>query len=1033
MSSLPSPRKTKRAAQVLILGVVLSVAATILWQKWLQRRTSGDIVEQAIVLEAQISSRVESYLAMLRGGAGLFAASREVTRAEFKNYIAPIDIDRNYPGTQGIGFTQRIPAGELATFEERERAAGRPNFRVWPDHPREEYHSIVFLEPEDERNLAAVGFDMFAEPMRRNAMERARDTARAAISGRVTLVQEIDENKQPGFLIYFPVYKKGRAPEMIDERRASLLGFIYAPFRAHDFLRGMVLRAENQALPVAVFDGAEPTADRLFYGAIPDERQSSWFNVHLVRSLTIVDRTWTLVYSAPVMEVLPWWGILAAGLLTTFGVYLLVWREQRALERAELSEAETREREGEIALLVDAIPGMVAFVDAQGVFRMFNRRLQEWFGVQPKELIGRSIKEGTRPVTYKALEHYIERAQRGESVSFEHWFNPGKTNPATGFAARYLALHLVPHASASGQFLGFYVVSSDLTAHKRAEEGARFVADCSQLLLATTGEQEMLRGLVRVAVPRVADVAAVFRVVDGKLITAAVAHADSKVEDALNAQLTGTQIGTDDGSGLAEAARTGAVAVLPEVILENLGGELGQPAQRELLKRLNLRTVLHIPVVVRGRVWAVLSLGTTSLSGRRFSAGDVSLGEEVSTRMRLAVENAMLFAEAQQEVIERRRAQDEVRATEERLRLFVAGARDYAMLMLNADGRIASWNEGAERILGFTEHEAVGMHFAQLFSEDDRQALLPEAELRIAAETGVAPDERWHVRKDGTRFWASGHTVRLQGPDGTPRGFAKIMRDLTGMKLTEEELEQRVRQRTLELNEAIQELEAFSYSVSHDLRAPLRSIRSFTQFTLEEAGQKLNEDERSYLDRAQRAAARLDRLISDLLAYTRVSKNRVELSSVDLDALVGDIQREHDEFREPAARVRIDGPLGLVTGNEAYLTQCITNLLGNAVKFVPEGRMPEVHIYSERHGTNVRLNVSDNGIGIAPEHQSRIFEIFERLHRGADYEGTGVGLAIVRRAVQRMNGTIGLSSEIDKGSTFWIELPASTVPPTMRA
>jgi PAS domain S-box-containing protein len=442
------------------------------------------------------------------------------------------------------------------------------------------------------------------------------------------------------------------------------------------------------------------------------------------------------------------------------------------------------------------------------------------------------------------------------------------------------------------------------------------------------------------------------------------------------------------------------------------------------MERLGIRSVLHIPVTVRDRVWAVLTLAMAE-SGRRYGTEDLPLAEEISTRIRLAVENALLFREARQELEERRRAERTARESEERFRLLIEGARDYAMILLDPDGRIASWNPGAERLLGFTEQEALGLSFAMLFNADDRTAGMPEQELDNARRAGSAPDERWHVRKDGSRFWASGHTVALRDEQGAVRGFAKVMRDLTGWKLSEEELERRVQQRTLELNEAVQELEGFSYSVSHDLRSPLRSIQSFTSFTLEEANARLTEAERGYLGRVQRSAARLDRLISDLLAYTRVSKTRVPLEPLCLDTLVGQILREHPEFNQPAADVEIRGPLGRVVGNEAYVTQCVTNLLGNAVKFVAPDRLPVVRIWSERIGPNVRLNVEDNGIGVPPEHAGRIFQIFERLHPGGAYEGTGVGLAIVRRAAQRMNGSVGVRPAAGEGSVFWLDLPAA--------
>lgn len=1012
--------------RVLLIGLLASVAAAVAWQRWLIARTAGELQEQAMVFEANMGTRMEAFLTLLRGAAGLFAARDDVRRAEFEAYTAPLDLARNYPGMQGVGFTRRIAATELQQVEQRMRAEGMLDFRVWPREPRAEYHSILFLEPRDARNRAAIGYDMFTEPTRRAAMERAWTTGRGAMSGTVTLVQEIDAQKQPGFLIYYPVYAGGRVPPSVEERQKLLIGFAYAPFRAWDFMRPQVADLERQEVQLTVFDAAAPERARQIFGPPLEPRLSAWTTVRRPRPLALVDCTWGLVYTTRVQSRVPWWAVLLTGLTATAGVTLIVRHGERAEARAELSEAAVREREGELALLVQAMPGLVAFVDREERFRVFNGRLREWFGVEPAQLIGKTVRESAQPETYAHLGPILRRALAGERMEFARWFNPVHGTGSEELPARYLGVHLVPHIAADGRRGGFYAVVSDLTAHKRAEESARFVADCSNLLIAARGEEDMMRGLVRLAVPRVADAAVVFRVdpAAAKMRVISLAHLDERIEAALGGRFLNMEISTAGETGLAAAARTGRVAVVTRIDPAVVAERLGLAAERGAFERLRLRTVLHVPVMVRDRVWAVLTLGTAD-SGRRFSEADLPLAEEIATRMRLAVENALLFAEAQQEVQERRRAERDVRETREQLELFLEGARDYAMFLMDAERRITAWNHGAERILGFSEEEALGMSADQIFGAEDRAAGAPEKEAELAIKEGAAPDERWHLRKDGTRFWASGHMVALRDESGV-RGFAKIMRDLTGMKLTEEELELRVRQRTMELKEAVQELESFSYSVAHDLRSPLRSIQSFTQFTIDEAGPKLGPDERGYLERVQRAAARLDRLISDLLAYSRVSKTRVDLVPVNLDRLVDDICREHDEFRLPKADVQMDGTLGTVLGNEAYLTQTVTNLLGNAVKFVAPGKLPVVRIWSARMGANVRVYFRDNGIGIAPEHHARIFDIFERLHRHGTYEGTGVGLAIVRRAVQRMNGSVGIESEPDAGTTFWVELPAAS-------
>lgn len=746
--------------------------------------------------------------------------------------------------------------------------------------------------------------------------------------------------------------------------------------------------------------------------------------MRVVHTIPVVDRTWSIIYCAEVVSPISGWLVMLAGLVLTSGAMLVLRREESALARAEQSAAMTRERESELALLVQAMPGMVVFVDREGRFQVFNARLKDWFGISPSRLIGRTLREVARPESVRELEPAVQRALAGEILEIERWFHPASAGEGSELPARFLSIHFVPHRGPTGQVGGFYAVVTDLTAHKRAEDSARFVADCSNLLISSRGEDEIMRGLVRLAVPRVADAAVIMRLVDpDRLAVVALAHGDATVETELNRAFRKTEISPAAESGLAVAARTGKVTVIERIEPETTVRRLGLAEARDAFERLGLRTALHVPVLVRGRVWAVLTLGTAA-SGRRFSAEDVPLAEEISTRIQLAVENALLFAEAQQEVLERRRAERTARESQEQLRLFVEGAADYAMFLMDPERRITTWNHGAERILGFSEEEALGMSADEIFGPEDRATQVPQREIETAIREGAAPDERWHVRKDGTRFWASGHMVALRDESGV-RGFAKIMRDLTGMKLTEEELERRVRQRTLELKEAVQELESFSYSVAHDLRSPLRSIQSFTQFTIEEAGPKLSTEERGYLERVQHSAARLDRLISDLLAYSRVSKTRVELEPVNLCRLVGAIVREHDEFQFPRAEVQIEGALGTVIANEAYLTQSITNLLGNAVKFVPEGRTPVVRIWTMRAGPALRLFVRDNGIGIAPEHQARIFDMFERLHRHGTYDGTGVGLAIVRRAVQRMNGSVGVESKLGEGTTFWIELPIS--------
>lgn len=239
-------------------------------------------------------------------------------------------------------------------------------------------------------------------------------------------------------------------------------------------------------------------------------------------------------------------------------------------------------------------------------------------------------------------------------------------------------------------------------------------------------------------------------------------------------------------------------------------------------------------------------------------------------------------------------------------------------------------------------------------------------------------------------------------------------------------LEEKVRQRTAELEDRNAVLEAFSYSVSHDLRGPLRTMRGFGQALLDEHADRLDETGRRHLDRIVEGGRRLDGLIQDLLAYSRISREELPLSAVDVAAVARAAMAELEtDLRQRHAEVELGEPLPKVMGHRAALTQVFHNLIGNAVKFTPPDRAPRVRVSAEPAGPRVRVWVEDNGIGIALEHQERIFRVFERLHREEDYPGTGIGLAIVEKGVERMGGTVGVESRPGAGSRFWFELTAA--------
>jgi PAS domain S-box-containing protein len=381
--------------------------------------------------------------------------------------------------------------------------------------------------------------------------------------------------------------------------------------------------------------------------------------------------------------------------------------------------------------------------------------------------------------------------------------------------------------------------------------------------------------------------------------------------------------------------------------------------------------------------------------------------------------NHLGFGKITRDLTERRQA-------EQHYRLLVESVEDYAIYSLDPTGKITSWNSGVERIKGYKADEVIGKHFSIFYTPADASAGVPLRALEIAAREGHYESEGWRVRKDGSKFWSSVVLSAIHDEEGNLVGFSKVTRDITDRKQLIDQLSQHARDLEIQVAErerANAELEAFSYSVSHDLRAPLRAIGGFSEALKEDCIQKLDEAGVSYVNEIIAASARMNRLVEDLLEYGRLGRAELLPHSIKLLDAVNQALQQLDEPHGKRVTVEI-GTSESVLANGATLVQVISNLISNALKFHIKNVEPEVNLRSVVQPNGwLRLSVSDQGIGIARHHQERIFHVFERLHDREAYPGTGIGLAIVKRGVERMGGRYGVESDLDKGSTFWIELP----------
>lgn len=579
-----SPRRASNYDWIPALVLVLALAATAVTTYSV--RLTSDSRDQVRFTTAVatttnlIKERLALYSSGLRGGASFFAAGGVPTRAQFKQYADRLDLSQTLPGIQGFGFAARVSLEEKDAFLQSQRLQGLTDFSITPPGERSEYFPIIYLEPQDRRNRAAIGYDMFAESVRHEAMSRARDQGRSAASGKVELVQEIDPVKQPGFLLYMPVYRDGQVPATVAERRTQLLGFVYSPFRAHDLFQHIFPQSLSD-VRFQIYDGSLPTPEALLFESEP--------------------------------------------------------------------------REPDLAPLSAAVP--------------FHFSGHRW------------------------------------TIQFE-------------------------------------------TTREFAEGSYRFL----------------------------------------------------------------------------------------------------------------------IPwVLVGGLALSLLLFGMTGA----------------------------------------------LAAAHRRLRKAEAALKD-------------------------------------------------------------------HV----------------------------------------DHLEETVTARTAQLRETVSELEHMSYSLVHDMRAPLRAIQSFSTMLEESSGAVLNPDACDYLGRIRRAANRMDALIRDVLNYGEVVRQELPLRPLEVGPIVRGILESYPGLAEADITVAEDIPP--VLANEAALTQCFSNLLLNAVKFAKPGVRPKVSVTGQTVSNGVRVCVADNGIGIPKPMQEKVFDLFERLDNSK--EGTGIGLAVVRKAAERMGGSVGLESELGVGTRFCLEL-----------
>lgn len=457
-------------------GLTLILALSITYGLWSSARNAVERDRRAYFdlrvrdLRDDIEDRLENYRQVLYGTRGLFAASIAVERAEFHAFVSALALERRYPGVQGVGFSLIVPRESKTRHVDQVRRQGFPDYDIYPAGERAVYTSILYLEPFAGRNLRAFGYDMYSEPVRNQAMTLARDTDRIAVSGKVILVQETDEDVQAGFLMYLPVYRNDLSHDTLEQRRSAIVGWVYSPFRMNDLMRG--IGGEQKAdLQLEIFDGEqEAEASRLFGSPANGTDESS---LRTTQHVLISGHPWTLVIrTAPGFQsrldaTIP---LVIAGTGTALSVILALLIGQflsrgRALALADLRARELQESEARFRLMANSAPVFIWLADADKAAIWFNSMWLEFTGRTMAQELEQGWIANVHPDDLELVRNCYEwnfNHRLPFSVEYRLRRHDGEY--------RWISDRGVPRFDETGHFAGFIGSCVDINDRKLMEE-----------------------------------------------------------------------------------------------------------------------------------------------------------------------------------------------------------------------------------------------------------------------------------------------------------------------------------------------------------------------------------------------------------------------------------------------------------------------------------------------------------------------------------------------------------------------------------
>ena len=985
-----------------------------------QRQFTLDALNREFAARAQdiyerINGRLEDFGHILSGSRGLFASGGPIGRKEWHNYVSSLNIEHDIPGLQGLGFAPVVNPDDQPSHTNAIRSEGFPDYAIKPDGQRDTYSPVIYLEPFTGRNLRAFGYDTSSEPIRRVAMEAARDEDRITMSGKVQLVQETDADVQAGFLLYGPIYRNGSPHATVKERQENLVGWVSAPIRMNDFIKPLVgngFLLNGIYLDIIVCDGDHVDGATVLYHYDNDiDPVITGGRTPLLifkRVSTFGGNTWTIVVHSP-----------------------RVFDSQYFDNKATLIEV--------FGTIISLLVSVITWLLMTGSGNRRNRR-QGDVDVLP------SVKGRLERAVPYLLAGALSLAAGLAMVKTDETERQSKSHTARAeIESRLNDIRLHLERTLVTAMVRTRAMASQIVAH----------GDVTSVEFAKAAEM-LLRGQAAIRNIGVSHGTRLDMIYPQAGNEGALGADYRKIERQWPMVRRAIETRSTVVVGPVQLIQGGTGLVIREPVFlpDAQGGENHLFGLVSIVLNIPVvyaeagldRDDLPIEVAIKGRdglgVQGEMISGDSSIFAKNPVVADVQFpfgswrlaaipkggwddAAPLFSLTRLLGAGFFLFVVlvsfgTAHHVIERRRLLDRVGMSEERFRNLLRIASD-GVHILDMEGRLIMWSDTFLRMLGYSEVEAQTLSVADWDTVYKLDELLPRIRHLIANPEVF---ETRHRRHDGSEFDVEINACGIEL--GGKSYLYASSRDISERKLHEEEL----RQAKLVAEQADKAKSDFLAVMSHEIRTPITSVMGTADLL---ARTPLSEEQGGYLAILRSATGTLLAILNDILDISKIEAGKIEIEATPFrlrDAVteVADLGRGNASAKGLTldVAIRMDVP-DIVVGDPTRVKQALFNLTSNAVKFTERGSVA-IRVSTDQRtesSATLLIEVADTGIGMTNEQMDGLFTAFSQADRSTTrrFGGTGLGLAISKKLLELMGGEIRVESQPDVGTTFRISLP----------